>query len=81
MIVSSINNKVISSRLWWFNFPLQTPEEWRIIFIIASGIYLIGAVIYGLYASGEIQSWADNEKKGEESKKSYDNPAMEVDHL
>lgn len=57
----------------------QSAAEWRIVFIIAGAVYLIGAVIYGLYASGEKQSWA--EKSDEESKRSYDNPAMEIDNL
>lgn len=61
---------------------LQSPEEWRIIFIIAGAIYLIGAIIYGLYASGEKQKWAqENETENIESKRSYDNPAMEIDNL
>ena len=52
------------------------------MFIIAGAVYLLGAVIYGLYASGEKQSWAEEgHKTDEESKKSYDNPAMEVDNL
>lgn len=56
---------------------LQTAAEWRIVFIIAGLVYLIGAVIYGLFASGERQSWAIEEKK--ENGTSYDNAALEVD--
>lgn len=58
---------------------LQSAAEWRIVFIIAGAVYLIGAIVYGLYASGEKQSWA--EESNEESKRSYDNPAMEIDNL
>lgn len=61
---------------------LQSAAEWRIVFIIAGAVYLIGAVIYGIYASGEKQSWADEGEEGNKnSKKSYDNPAMEIDNL
>ncbi|XP_076245083.1 major facilitator superfamily transporter 9 isoform X1 [Calliopsis andreniformis] len=72
---------VISPILTGYIVQNKSPAEWRTVFIIASAIYLVGAVIYGLYASGEKQSWADDERAEEEPKKSYDNPAMEIDHL
>ncbi|XP_076636566.1 major facilitator superfamily transporter 9 [Colletes latitarsis] len=60
----------------------KSPGEWRVVFIIAGVVYLLGAVIYGLYASGEKQSWADEDQKTEQdTKRSYDNPAMEIDNL
>ncbi|KZC04249.1 Vesicular glutamate transporter 1, partial [Dufourea novaeangliae] len=58
----------------------HSPTEWRIVFIIAGVVYLFGAVIYGLYASGEKQSWADEDQEMKK-KQSYSNPAMEVDNL
>ncbi|XP_077989953.1 vesicular glutamate transporter 1-like [Glandiceps talaboti] len=36
----------------------QTASEWQIVFYIAAAIYLFGAVVYGLLASGELQHWA-----------------------
>ncbi|CAH1100740.1 unnamed protein product [Psylliodes chrysocephalus] len=33
-------------------------DEWRIVFYISSGIYLFGAVFYGIFVSAELQSWA-----------------------
>ena len=33
-------------------------EEWRHAFFVAVGIYALGAVFYGVMASGEIQAWA-----------------------
>ncbi|XP_018578564.1 sialin-like, partial [Anoplophora glabripennis] len=36
----------------------KSADDWRIVFYISAGIYLVGAVIYGLFASGEIQPWA-----------------------
>lgn len=39
-------------------FCFQTAEEWKLVFFITSGIYLFGAIIYGCFASGEIQPWA-----------------------
>lgn len=40
------------------SFSLQTADEWRVIFYIASGIYLFGAIFYGVFVSGEVQPWA-----------------------
>ncbi|KAH8381373.1 hypothetical protein KR093_003900 [Drosophila rubida] len=33
-------------------------DEWRLVFFISAGVYLIGCVIYWFYASGELQEWA-----------------------
>ncbi|XP_033188462.1 vesicular glutamate transporter 1 isoform X2 [Bombus vosnesenskii] len=70
---------VVSPIITGYIVQNKSAAEWRIVFIIAGAVYLIGAVIYGLYASGEKQSWA--ERSDEESKRSYDNPAMEIDNL
>ncbi|KAG8036550.1 hypothetical protein G9C98_003872 [Cotesia typhae] len=56
---------------------MQTAAEWRIVLVIAGSIYLIGAIIYGLCASGEKQQWA-LEKKNEDLK-AYTNQAMDYD--
>ncbi|XP_048775942.2 sialin-like [Ostrea edulis] len=34
-------------------------SEWQIVFYVAAGIYLAGGVIYGLFASGHRQQWAE----------------------
>uniref|UniRef100_A0A1B6KKS8 Sialin n=1 Tax=Graphocephala atropunctata TaxID=36148 RepID=A0A1B6KKS8_9HEMI len=36
----------------------KIPEQWHIVFYVSSAIYLLGAVLYGLFASGEVQPWA-----------------------
>ncbi|XP_078048351.1 major facilitator superfamily transporter 9 isoform X2 [Augochlora pura] len=73
---------VISPIITGYIVQNKSPEEWRTVFIIAGAVYLLGAVIYGLYASGEKQSWANDQWKTEmEPKRSYENPAMEVDNL
>ena len=36
----------------------QNSSEYRIVFLITCGIYLFGAVFYGIFASGDIQPWA-----------------------
>ncbi|XP_031843952.1 major facilitator superfamily transporter 9 isoform X2 [Nomia melanderi] len=73
---------VVSPIITGYIVQNKSPGEWRIVFIIAGTVYLLGALIYGLYASGEKQSWADEEEKTEKKlKRSYENPAMEVDNL
>lgn len=73
---------VVSPIITGYIVQNKKPSEWRIVFIIAGAVYLIGAVIYGLFASGEKQSWADEDgRKDEGAKKSYDNPAMEIENL
>jgi ACS family sodium-dependent inorganic phosphate cotransporter len=61
---------------------LQQASEWQIVFYIASVIYLVGAVIYGVFASGERQSWAEDRLQNARTVKTeqcYSNSAMEVD--
>ncbi|XP_055627576.1 sialin [Toxorhynchites rutilus septentrionalis] len=36
----------------------KTDDEWRVVFYIAAGIYLVGCVIYWFWASGELQPWS-----------------------
>lgn len=62
-----------------FFFVLQSPDEWKIVFYIAGSIYLAGAVIYGLFASGEVQSWAKPSEEKQNGTHAYDNKAMQLD--
>jgi len=64
----------------------RTVEQWQYVFYIASTIYLVGAIFYGLFASGERQPWAiDKEHTPPEKRKPnnhiYDNKAMSDDHV
>nr|CAD7403221.1 unnamed protein product [Timema poppensis] len=38
----------------------KTVDEWRVVFYMASFIYLFGALFYGAFSSGEIQPWAEH---------------------
>ncbi|KAK7093970.1 hypothetical protein V1264_007649 [Littorina saxatilis] len=38
--------------------PNRTEEEWRTVFYICSATAVLGAVLYGLLADGELQDWA-----------------------
>jgi len=63
-------------------FSQQGASGWQIVFYIASGIYLVGAVVYGLCASGELQSWAKEEDRTDsKAAHSYSNSATEIDVL
>lgn len=49
---------ILSPLLTGYIVQNQSADEWKIVFYIASSIYLIGAITYGLCASGELQPWA-----------------------
>uniref|UniRef100_A0A6M2DZM5 Putative permease of the major facilitator superfamily protein n=1 Tax=Xenopsylla cheopis TaxID=163159 RepID=A0A6M2DZM5_XENCH len=56
---------IISPQLTGFIVNGKSGDDlltsWQIVFYISSGIYLIGAVIYWCFASGDIQPWAKTE--------------------
>lgn len=37
----------------------QTADEWQNVFIIASVVHFLGIIFYGIFASGELQHWAE----------------------
>lgn len=52
---------------------LQTAEEWRMVFYITAIIYAIGTVVYWFWCSGELQPWAKESLKKDDSKTTSDN--------
>ncbi|KAL2725286.1 vesicular glutamate transporter 22 isoform X3 [Vespula squamosa] len=54
---------VVSPIITGYIVQNKSATEWRTVFIIAGSVYLIGAIIYGIFASGEKQSWADDTSK------------------
>ncbi|XP_046579539.1 uncharacterized transporter slc-17.2-like [Haliotis rubra] len=40
--------------------PDRTREQWSIVFFISAGIYVVAAVLFIIFGSGELQAWADN---------------------
>ncbi|XP_076452082.1 sialin-like [Babylonia areolata] len=38
--------------------PNRTAEEWRTVFFVCAGVQVVGALIFGLLAEGQVQSWA-----------------------
>lgn len=39
--------------------------EWQYVFATASGIHFVGVIFYGIFASGELQDWAEEKSKEE----------------
>ncbi|XP_058831826.1 vesicular glutamate transporter 2-like isoform X2 [Topomyia yanbarensis] len=61
----------------------KTDDQWRLVFYIAAGIYMIGFVVYWFWASGELQPWSIEmqiiaEKKRNANQMSFDNK-LEID--
>ncbi|KAJ9573906.1 hypothetical protein L9F63_008705 [Diploptera punctata] len=66
---------IISPLLTGYLVQDKTASEWQMVFYIASGIYLFGAIIYGIFASGELQSWAEETGLQEEGNNDVDKTA------
>lgn len=32
-------------------------EQWRLVFFISAGVYVVTAIFYAIFASGELESW------------------------
>lgn len=46
-------------RCYTFLFIQQSKDEWSVVFTIAALVHLFGITFYGIFASGELQPWAD----------------------
>ncbi|XP_073838325.1 major facilitator superfamily transporter 9 [Musca autumnalis] len=53
---------IVSPMLTGYLVVDQTSEEWKTVFFISAGVYLIGCVIYWMWASGELQEWAKTDE-------------------
>ncbi|KAL3281332.1 hypothetical protein HHI36_004540 [Cryptolaemus montrouzieri] len=51
---------IISPILSGYIVTTPTREEWRIVFFITAGIYLLGSIIYGIFSTAEEKSWAQD---------------------
>lgn len=40
----------------------QNLESWQLLFTIAASIHMAGVVFYGIFASGETQTWATTDE-------------------
>ncbi|XP_069110968.1 sialin-like isoform X2 [Argopecten irradians] len=41
--------------------PNDTPEEWRNVFYVCAAFDLFGALVFGMFGSGELEPWARDE--------------------
>ncbi|XP_044751573.1 vesicular glutamate transporter 1-like isoform X2 [Coccinella septempunctata] len=73
---------IVSPILSGYVVTTPTRGEWQVVFFTSAGIYLTGCIIYGLFATGELQPWAEQagtnlETKTEKSKNGIDNKAFQ----
>nr|CAD7413354.1 unnamed protein product [Timema cristinae] len=54
---------VLSPTLVGLVTPNGTHEEWNIVLFVTAGFYFLGAVVYLIFGSSELQSWAVDEEK------------------
>lgn len=40
-------------------FFQHDPEQWRIVFFIAAGFYLVGNTLYVIFGRANVQPWND----------------------
>lgn len=45
----------------------KLQQQWRTVFFTLAAIYVVGAIVYVAFASGEKQSWADGIVEKEDS--------------
>ncbi|KAF0766328.1 vesicular glutamate transporter 1-like [Aphis craccivora] len=50
---------IITSMMFSPGLVFQTRQSWSEVFILAAVIHYIGVIFYGIFASGELQSWAE----------------------
>lgn len=43
---------------------MESEENWRIVFVLAACVHLFGIVFYAVFASGELQDWAEPPSTG-----------------
>ncbi|BES93076.1 MFS transporter, ACS family, solute carrier family 17 (sodium-dependent inorganic phosphate cotransporter), other [Nesidiocoris tenuis] len=75
---------IISPLLSGYIVTNQTADEWKMVFFISSAIYMVGAIFYGIFASGERQAWAmesyASKKEKDVEQHAYTNPTAPTDH-
>lgn len=58
----------------------QTADEFKIVFYITCVIYLVGAIIYGLFTTAEVQPWALTEASEGTKDKELEEEKNDKDH-
>lgn len=55
-----------------FTYERSTFEEWTKIFWIGGGVYIVPALIFMMFGSGEVQKWNDLNESTEKDKQIKD---------
>lgn len=58
----------------------NSPDEWKLVFYIAAGIYAFGFVVYWFWASGELQPWSIEMQEREEKDREQRNESFVYDN-
>jgi hypothetical protein len=47
----------------------RKAEEWQIVFLITAGVYLVGAIVFLIFGSANLQTWVldKNSRKEQEN--------------
>lgn len=72
---------IVSPTLTGYLVQNQTAEEWRLVFYISAGIYLVGCVVYWFWASGEVQPWARLDAAKEMDAETVEKPKSDANHI
>ncbi|XP_076030513.1 vesicular glutamate transporter [Oratosquilla oratoria] len=46
--------------------PHKSAREWQTVYVVASSIHFVGVVFYAIFASGELQPWAEPPREEED---------------
>lgn len=66
MSLISIRLDVILTNLHFSKFQ-STINEWRNVFLLGAGVYIIPAIIFILFGSGEVQQWNEQNTRRQNS--------------
>ena len=58
MICPILTEQIIKNH----NSKLTLEYEWSQVFLVASIIHFLGVIFYAIFASGELEPWAEHEK-------------------
>jgi len=64
-----------------FTYHSSTRSEWQKVFFLAAGIQIVGAIVFVVFGSGNLQSWAgmnDVEKNVQPQSDERDNQQSEA---
>lgn len=79
LINENVNKSIKISRICFKTSFLQPKECWSTVFTIAATVHLVGCTFYGIFASGELQEWAEPSREEKKIWPSLDGAVTHVD--